>query len=165
MSQGRQRHSSVEAGNRAVSISIICWCLWPSWKIPCSICLPEPWRHRNIHRENESLSQENQSCKHLAFLLHPCMPPNTQEFSQVYGNADVLVFPQQVSISQLLASSPKDTGIDCYSLIHWQATTYDLKLHLILIRHVLCVSRGAKTRVYKVIAGTPLQVPRRMCKK
>lgn len=49
------------------------------------------------------------------------------------------MFPQQVSISQLLASLPEDMGIDCYLLIHWQTTTYDLKLHLILIKRALCV--------------------------
>lgn len=53
-----------------------------------------------------------------------------------------------VSISQLLVSLPKDTGINCYLLIHWQTTTYDLKLHLLLIEHVLCVCKGKPRQAF-----------------
>lgn len=53
-------------------------------------------------------------------------------------------------------------GINCYLLIHWQTTTYDLKLHLLLIELVLCVQRDAKASFVRS-AQAPLQVPHCVC--
>lgn len=67
------------------------------------------------------------------------IPAGLQILKSFLKFMEILMFPQQVSISQLLASLPKDTGINRYLLIHWQTTTYDLNLHLILIKHVVHV--------------------------